>query len=129
MDMQGALRARLVGQTGAGSRVYWLDRPQASALPAITLQIISRDRAQHTEGFQELQSARVQVDVWAPDYAATQTVTEAAIGVLAPPQTGNGIQFTRMFFESERNLTERSDAGALIHRTSFDALVHYQPAS
>ena len=127
--MQGALRARLVGQTPAASRVYWLDRPQTTGLPAITLQIISRDRDQHMDGFQELQFARVQVDVWAVSYDTSQDVTEAAVAALAPPQTGNGIQFTRMFFESERNLTERSDAGALVHRTSFDALVHYQPAS
>jgi hypothetical protein len=44
MDMEGALRARIVAlATAAAARVYWVDRPQGTALPSITLQIISGD--------------------------------------------------------------------------------------
>ena len=66
MDWQAALRARLVAAAPVtalvGSRIYWVDRPQASALPAITLQTISDDRPQHMKGFIGLNPARVQVD-------------------------------------------------------------------
>lgn len=129
MDMQGALRARLVAAAlpGVGSRIYWVDRPQGSALPAITLQTISGERPQTHDGFQGLRSSRVQMDVWATSYAQARQITDAAVAALAPDETSNGVNFGRMFFEGERDLLERIETQA-IHRTSIDLIVWHSPA-
>lgn len=127
MDMQGALRARLLGATAAGSRVYWVDRPQGSALPAITLQVISGDRPQTYDGFQSSRQSRVQMDVWAETHAAGTALLEAAIGAVAPRVTANGIQFDRTFFEGERDTSERLGT-ANIYRAGIDLLVRHSPA-
>jgi hypothetical protein len=128
MDMQAALRARLVGQTGAASRVYWLDRPQGTDLPAITLQTISADRPRTHSGLQPLRLSRVQMDVWANSYAEGRTVFEAAVAAVVPTKlTANGIFFDSIYFEGEADLTERLET-KLIYRTRVDLLVWHQPA-
>lgn len=128
MQMYGALRARLVGQTGAGTKVYWLDRPQGTALPAITLQTISADRPRTYNGMQGLRLSRVQMDVWANDYDEGRTVFEAAVAELIPSRLeANGIFFDHINFEGEADLTERLET-KLIYRTRVDLLVWHQPA-
>jgi hypothetical protein len=128
MDMQGALRARVIAAaTAAADRVYWVERPQSSALPAITLQVISGDRPQTMSGFQDTRTARVQMDVWADTYAQAHAVRDAAIAALAPKETSNGVQFGRMFFEGEQDFAERTDIKT-IHRASVDLIVWHTPA-
>lgn len=131
MDMQGALRARLIAAADVsslvGNRVTWVDRPQGSALPAITLQTISADREQHMQGFQAFQSARVQCDIWADSYGKARQITEAVIAALAPAGASDGVRFDRMFFEGERDLMERVDSKS-IHRTTIDLIVWHSPA-
>jgi hypothetical protein len=133
MDWQGALRARLTGAPAitalvgtAPARVYWVDRPQASALPAITLQVIDEPREQHMGGFHSLQAVTVQVDAWATSYASARAVKEAVIDTLVPEQTGNGIAFQRAFVRT-RDLGERVET-QFIHRSSMDFVFHYSLA-
>lgn len=127
MDMQTALRARLVSQTAAGTRVYWLDRPQGTALPAITLQTISGDRPQTYSAFQDWRTIRVQLDVWAASYGEARAILEAAIAALAAKGNSNGIFFDRTDFEGERDTTERLET-QLIYRTGIDLIVRHAPA-
>lgn len=131
MDMQGALRARLLAAvpvtTLVGQRIYWLDRPQASALPSITLQTIAGERPQTHDGFQSTRTTTVQCDIWAASYGQGRQILEAVISALAPPQTGNGIEFGRMFFEPERDTLEQL-ATTTIYRTSIDLIVWHSPA-
>lgn len=123
MDFQGALRSRLTGITATGGRVYWINRPQASQMPAITLQMIDDDRAQHFGGFQSVQRALVQVDVWSQTYEAAQQIKEAIIAALVPEVETNGISFQRAFVTS-RDLSERTET-AFIYRPSLDFTFHY----
>lgn len=128
MDMQGALRARLLNQTAAGTRVYWLSRPQTSALPAITLQTIAGGRPRTYDGLQAFRDTRVQMDIWAASYAEARSVAEAAIGALEPIKTtSNGVIFDSIFFDSESDALERVGTTD-IHRTSIDLIVWHQPA-
>lgn len=130
--MQGALRARLLGATAAGSRIYWLERPQGTALPAITLQTISGDRPQTYTALQAWRESRVQLDVWAASYAEARAILEAAITALAPLGTSNGIRFDRTDFEGERDRAEFDGnsqfATATIYRTGIDLIVRHAPA-
>ena len=128
MDWQAALRARLVAAAPVtalvGSRIYWVDRPQASSLPAITLQTISEDRPQHMGGFIGLNPARVQVDVWGTTYAQVADLSEKVITAIVPANTANGIKFSRAFIDAKRDLGERIET-AFIHRISIDFLIHH----
>lgn len=127
MTMQADLRSRLLGQTGAGNRVTWLDRPQGSALPAITLQTITEERAQNLRGFEGLQMARVQLDVWGKSYAEAQTVSDAAIAAVVPAATQGGTTFSRTMIENLRDGQESAET-QIFYRKSMDLIIHHSPA-
>lgn len=128
MDMQGALRARLIADAGVsalvGQRVYWMERPQGASLPAIVLQVISEDRPQHMKGFTGLDWARVQIDAWGLSYGDARGAAEAVIAAITPEQTGNGVRFTRSFVDIVRDSTERVDTKT-IFRTTLDMMIHH----
>jgi hypothetical protein len=130
MDMEGALRARLIaaGPVTAlvGQRIYWVDRPQEAALPAITLQIIDDPREQHMKGLHEFQQTLVQIDVWSATYAAAKALKEAIIAALLPAATSNGVVFGRSFVRS-RDLSERTET-QFIHRPSMDFTINHASA-
>lgn len=126
MDMQQGLRARLLAAapvTGAvGQRIYWVSRPQLSALPAITLQVIADPRVAHLKGRDGARSTRVQMDVWAGSYAAAVSIARAAIGALAEPATIGGKRFGQSTATDQRDLGEDVN-GNFVHRQSVDFLV------
>jgi hypothetical protein len=128
MDWQAALRARLLAASPitalVAQRVYWMSRPQGSALPAITLQTISDEREQHMKGFHGVQSARVQVDVWGETYGSVRDIANKVIAALVPANTANGIRFDRGFVDSIRDLGERTET-AFLHRASIDFIIHH----
>ena len=128
MDWQGALRARLVAAAPVialvAQRVYWVDRPQAAALPAITLQTITELREHHFLGLDGLDMSRVQIDCWSTTYSNAQAIKEAVLAALIPENTGNGIYFARSFPDSIRDFGERVET-QFIHRTSIDLITHH----
>lgn len=132
MDMQAALRARLVGQTAAGGQVHWLTRPQGDDLPAITLQTVSGDRPRTYGGIQDWRESRVQLDIWAASYGAARSILEAAIAALSPKVVENGVFFDTTSFENERDYAEfdrnSSLATTTIYRTGIDLIVRHSPA-
>lgn len=130
MDMEGAMRARLLAaaplQQLTSGRVFWVERPQRSALPAITLQHVTDERTQSYDAMDGLQPAYVQLDVWAATYAEGKALKEAAIAALTPAATVEGVEFSRAFVTA-RDLTER-DETATIFRPSLDFTFHYAAA-
>lgn len=128
MNMQGALRARLIAAaTAAGSQVSWVDRPQGTALPAITLQTISGSRPQTYEGFQGWRETRVQADAWGTSYGEANGIREAIIAAAGVLETVNGVRFDRTEFENERDGLEQLDT-ATVYRAGIDLLVRHAPA-
>jgi len=131
MDWQAALRARLVAAAPvaalAGDRVYWIERPQGSALPAVTLQTITEDRAQHFAGFHGTQMARVQADIWAPTYGAARGLAEAVVAAAAPEQSGNGVAFGRGFIDRMADSGERLGEQN-VFRVTIDFIIHHAAA-
>jgi hypothetical protein len=128
MDWQGALRARLIAAAPVtalvGQRVYWVDRPQASTLPAITLQTVAEGRPQNMAGFDGLDRSMVQMDVWGESYAQVQEAKEAALAAIIGEQEGNGIMFARAFIDAIRDLGERVET-QFIHRASIDLIFYH----
>lgn len=128
MDMEGALRARITGaSTTAGTRVYWVDRPQLAALPAVTLQVISDPRPQHLKGFEETRRTLVQIDCWAETYAAAKALKEAVLAAVVPENSSNGIRFDRAMVDSDRTTGERA-GDKFIHQHSVDLGVWWATA-
>jgi hypothetical protein len=128
VDFEGALRARAIGASGVtaivGQRVYWVERPQATALPAITFQIIDDPREQTMAGFQSRLFVLVQADVWALSYATAKAGKEALIAALTPEVTANGIRFGTATNISARDLSERTET-QFIYRLSIDFRFNY----
>lgn len=127
MTMQADLLSRLLGATGAGQRVSWVDRPQLSSLPAITLQTINEGRAQRLSGFEELQESTVQLDVWGDSYGAVQAASDAAIAAVVPAVTAGGTAFARTFISRLGDFAEPTDTKT-IFRKSMDLVLHHSPA-
>jgi hypothetical protein len=129
--MQGALRARLLAAAPVtalvGQRVYWVDRPQASQLPAIVLQVISDPRPQHLKGFNDLRETRVQMDIFGTSYGQVRALTEAALAAVVAENTSNGLIFNRALVDGARDLGERTET-QFIHRHSTDLLIWWQSA-
>jgi hypothetical protein len=127
MDMETALRTRLIEDPAVAAltaaRVSWLERPQGEGFPAITLQMIDDPREQHLRGLESLQTALVQLDVWALTYASANAVKGAAIAALLPAATVGSVRFQRSFVRS-RDLSERTDT-KLIFRPSLDFTINY----
>lgn len=142
MDMRGALKARLTNAPSVAELVatftpdsnpvprpaiFWLSRAPRSNLPAITLQMISGDRPQTYDGFQGWREPRVQMNVWASSLEQAAEVLDAAVRVLAPRETSNGIKFDAMGFENEGDSTDDTST-TTIYRTRIDLLVRHEPA-
>lgn len=126
MDMEAALRARLLAAVSAlvGSRVYWEERPQGSALPAITLLLVVDERDQHMGGFHDLKKALLQVDVWATSFASKKAIKEAVIAALAPAHSGNGVTFRGAVNIRSRPANERLET-QLVYREIIEMDLHY----
>jgi hypothetical protein len=129
--MQGALRARLIAAAPVtalvGQRVYWVDRPQASALPSITLQIVSDPRPQHLKGFQKLRETRVQVDIWGKTSLECAQIKEAVIPPAVAEGANDGVVFNRGLIDGGRTGGEQAGT-QFIHRSSFDLIVWWSVA-
>jgi hypothetical protein len=122
MDWREALRARATGL--AGGRVYWTERPQQSAMPAIVLTAISDDRPQHMKDF-SLAPGRVQVDTYGARAEEAWDLAESALTTLVPGAAANGHNFSRADVAlGPRDLSERI-GNETIFRVSMDLIFHH----
>lgn len=102
--MEEELRTILLG-TGAltaivGSRVDWSTRPQGTALPAVTLHVVSGAEGYTLKSRDGLLKSRVQIDCWGVTYASAKTTSRAVITALSGARDGG---FRGMFHESTRD--------------------------
>jgi hypothetical protein len=74
----------LVGTSPA--RIQWDRRPQANALPSITLSNISGAPLYSDEGSTGLVNRRVQIDCWANDSTEAKSLAYAVGSALKPPK-------------------------------------------
>ncbi len=127
MDMEGALRARLLAASPVaalvGERVSWIERPQKDALPGITLELVTDERVQNMTGFDGLQPGYVQIDPWASTYAQGKALKAAIIEAVTPAGIFFGVRFTRGFVTA-RDLSEKTDT-KFIFRPSIDLTFFY----
>lgn len=99
MTFETALAGRLLtpvaGPTNAAGRVDWNRRPQASALPAITIEGISDPRPQVMRKRQSTRPTRVQVTCWGATKAQAVAVREQAVREIEAARQFGGVTFQR----------------------------------
>lgn len=122
MDWREALLARATGL--ASGRIYWTQRPQGSALPALVFLSAGDGRPQHMKGF-SLAPGRVQIDAYAARSEQAWDLAEEAITTLVPGAAANGHNFSRAdIVIGPRDLTERI-GNETIFRVSMDLIFHH----
>lgn len=130
MDMEGATRKRLLDATPVsainGSRVYWVDRPQASALPASVLEKAGGTREQHLKGFNDLRPTRVQLSAFALEFNQANALMEAMIDALVPEATSSGIIFNRAIVDGEPRTSGGMVGTQFVHQHSVDLIMWWQ---
>ncbi|NJC06515.1 hypothetical protein GGQ97_002308 [Sphingomonas kaistensis] len=133
MDLASALLKRLDDDgavTGlVGTRKHWVTRSQSGGLPAIVMQVISEERPQSLDGFDDMRTARVQVAALALRYGEARKVLEAAIAALVPEAEVTGADGTALFWEASvegpRDTSEDVTGVGLVHRTIADLIIRY----
>lgn len=122
--MEAALRSYLLTGSGVAAlvqKIAWISRPQASALPAITLQKVTIDRGYTYSGPDSYHGEIVQLDIWAMSFGDVVKVRDAIIAVLETPGTASGVTFTMCFVNSERQGIEDVPGVGAVFRISLDA--------
>jgi hypothetical protein len=126
------LRTKIASDAGiaalvAKPSIAWGDRPEASAMPGITLQKIVDARPQHMQGFQDLRGTQVQADVWSLDALEARNVKEALVDAVVPNAIIGGTRFDRSFVIHGASSTEENDAKQIIYRERIDFTVWHAP--
>ncbi|MDP2358017.1 MAG: DUF3168 domain-containing protein [Beijerinckiaceae bacterium] len=124
--MEEAFVAHLLASPAAAlvsNRIHWLQRPQASAVPAVTLTRVSGVHNYHHGGDSGLMESRVQVDAWAKTFAGAKEVSRAIVAHLtgATFEQG-GIRFQGAFVDGERDTFE-ADVNPPLYRTTVDFML------
>jgi hypothetical protein len=136
MDIEEAIRDRLVADATLAARlpayldsktVFWGERPQGSAMPAIVLNTVSRPVAEHMKGAQRLQFMRTQLDTYGDDPATAQQIADIAAAVMMPRAFGEHYYFRPSSILNRRDLQEPAATGT-IFRTWLDLMVRFSPA-
>lgn len=129
--MGEALIARAKADTATteifGTRIFWQVRPQkapGNGYPALVLQVISGERTQHLDGFDDMATARVQLSSFAKTYGKARTGAEAAIAALVPEAEVGGIVFWRASAEEPRDLGEQTETDFIFHAAA-DLIVRW----
>lgn len=108
----------------AAPRRYWGRAPQtAPDRPYVVLSRVSGVRDYHSQSASGYVASRVQIDIYADTYAATNTTANSIITALSGYRGGT---IQGVFIDSERDLTglDGSDPNELF-RTSIDVIVHH----
>lgn len=123
MTMETALRSRLQAASAVtnivGASIFWTERPQRSAYPAVVLQTISDERPQHMKGLNDFRPTRVQIDCFALKRDTVVTLREAVIAAVLPEATASSVSFRRAFVNDVSDRSRNTETG-FVHRDLVD---------
>jgi hypothetical protein len=131
--MEEAFRARLLAHAGlaslVASRVVWIERPQGTGLPAVTLQLVSIGRDYTYSGADGTGNPRVQVDCWGRSYGEAKAVSRAVISAVEQRATQGAVKFAPAFIDAARDMPPEELAGGVkVYRVTLDIIVWNSPA-
>lgn len=124
--MEVDLRTLILGLVACP--VAWVERPQASGLPAVVLTVVSENVVYTYGDAANLTTSRVQADIYADDYRGVKTIDAAmAAGLSGYRGTVGATEFLGIFLESRFDGDEApADGSAPIHRISRDLMVKHR---
>lgn len=131
--MEGELKNLLLTAAGltdiVGEGIDWGWREQGSALPAVTLTLVSRRRLAQTDGPTPLEMSQVQADCW----GATETEVLAMARAIATRLHGRSFRSLQtpilgIFFDGEQSFFE-GEAPERLHRRTLDFRVWHHPSA
>jgi hypothetical protein len=130
--MEEALRSALLANVGlaalTSTRIYWVNRPQGTALPAVVLHRISGQPDMHMTGPSGLTESRVQADCYGATYAASVGLARALEAALSGYSgTISGIKFSSITIDGIRSDYEGAEPDE-IYSTSLDLMAWHAPA-
>jgi hypothetical protein len=109
----------LVGTSPA--RIHWDRRPQASALPSITLSNISGAPLYSDEGSAGIVTRRVQIDCWADDSTEAKTLAYAVTVALREVEMSSAqFSFSGVFPENTIDFSEQEQGETPIFRRMLE---------
>ncbi|WP_420141761.1 tail completion protein gp17 [Sphingomonas sp.] len=128
-DLRTRLKAGQALTDRVGDRIDWGLRPAATALPAVTLTVVSAPVQYTYLGRQRLRWARIQIDVWAATYKDAATVAALLPPLIEPKETVGATDFKGAFVSMEIDADpEEAAGGTLIHRRIVEFIVWHRPA-
>lgn len=106
-------------------RIFPMSRRQGTTLPAVTVQMISRNIPYCDEGEVGLTEDRLQVDCWGATYSSAKAVARAVVEKLSAfDGSPSGVEIQFAMLEDERDSREGgSGAESYLFRTSLDFIV------
>lgn len=131
--MEEALIARLLAFAGLSAlvddRVWPIERPEGTSLPALTLQVVSPQRTYTHDGASGFYGPRVQFDSWGETYAAAKLVARQVTAALEVTDVEiAGVRFDAAFLDAERDMgLDDIPGGDKAFRVSQDFFVWWQP--
>lgn len=103
MSWEAALVQRLLADPAVaaivGERIEWDDLAPDTALPALTLQVISDPEPQNNDGFDPFRPSRVQLNALAGTKALAIALSKAAVDAVIPEGTVADTTFLRSFVD------------------------------
>lgn len=129
--MEEALPKYLLASSGLtaliGQRIDWAARPQASALPALVLHMISGAPEYDDDGEVGLFTARIQFDCWGATYLAAKNVARQVKARLSGKAfVQDGIEFQAAFFENEQDSRESAAGAEELYRVRLDCILWHK---
>lgn len=133
MSMTADLRDRLVEAGVAGGRVHRDLRPQASALPSVTLQLISEPTDALMKGENSLRASRVQVDCWSASRGEADAIADAVRAARPEREVIGSTDFRRAYVDDVSSRIDTADGRestpqGTIFRTRIDLIIWWRPA-
>lgn len=130
--MEEALRAKLLASPAIAAMVAvvaWGARPDATALPAITLSQVGAGRNYTHDGADDLTAPLIQFDYWAASQWEAVQLERLVTTEMETPSTVDGVAFGIAFLESQQDFDpEDIDGGTTVYRRIADWRVYSQPS-
>jgi hypothetical protein len=130
--MEEGVIAKLLATSGVTSlvstRISPGRRPQAGALPSISVNSISGAPVYTDDGEAGLAYGRIEIDCWAETYSSAKAVARAVKAALSAfVGEAGGITFQYILMDAERDFSEGGgNAAEYLYRTNLDFIVWFE---
>lgn len=112
--MEEALRAKLLANAAIAAmvkKIAWVERPEGSLLPSITLTQVGAGREYTHDGADNLTAPLVQFDLWAASQWQVIQLERLVTAEMETASGGAGVVFGVSFLESQHDFDPEDIAG------------------